>query len=1231
MRTVPVVIQLLSVMAGTALGPAQDLEWKPAVGYRSAALAVPNTGKPGLTRLSPASTGITFTNALSEARHLTNQILLNGSGVACGDVDGDGWTDVYFGCLDGPNRLYRNLGHWKFQDITEAAGVGCADLDASAAALADLDGDGDLDLIAGSLGGGTHVFFNDGRGRFTESGPPLNGRKGGATLALGDIDGDGFLDVYIANYRTSALMDMPNTHFWFKDVGGRRVVDRVNGRPATDPAWTNRFVVSAGGGISELGEADVLYRNLGGRRFEPVPFTGGAFLDEAGQPLTQEPLDWGLTATMRDLNGDGLPDLYVCNDFDTPDRIWLNRGGGRFQALPRLALRKTSMFTMSVDFADINRDGYDDFILLDMLNRRRVNRLTTMPDRRPPAYVPGDLESRPQYMQTMLCLNRGDTTYAEIGQLAGVAASDWAWNAIFLDVDLDGWEDLLIANGNERDGRNMDVAAQLRAQRTAREMTAAEILQARRLFPHFRTPNLAFRNRGDLTFEEISKPWGFDDVGVSHGMALADLDNDGDLDVVVNNLNDAAGVYRNDTPASRLGVRLKGRPPNTRGIGAKIKVLGGALPMQSQEIICGGRYLSSDDAMRTFACGAATALTIEVAWRSGLRSVVSNAQPNRLYEIDEAAAIPTVIPHPAVRIPHFEDVSARIEHRHTDAPFDDFERQPLLPWRLSHLGPGVSWFDLDQDGWDDLLIGSGRGGTLGVFRNDGQGGFQHLARPLDPEAVPRDQTAILGWRKPGGSVTLLAGSSHYEDSQPAGGAVRAYDLTEGGNEDLLPGHAASTGPLALGDVDGDGELDLFVGGRVVPGQYPAAAASFLYRGQGGQWVADAANNPLLRNAGLVSGAVFCDFDGDGWLDLALACEWGPVRLLRNDRGRYVEVTAALGLDRYPGWWNGVTAGDFDGDGRLDLVASGWGRNTKYESFRLQPLRLYHGDLDGNGLYDCIEAHYDAELLQWVPERGLNTLGAALPFLREKWTSHRAYALASLEELLGDRLAQAHTLQATWLESTVFLNRGDRCEARVLPAEAQMAPAFALGVADLDGDGDEDLLLSQNFFGVPADTPRCDAGRGLWLRGDGRGGFAAVPGTESGLEVYGEQRGAAVCDYDGDGRVDWVVTQNGAATKLYRNRGAKPGLRVRAAGPPGNPDGVGAAMRLIFGARPGPVREIHAGSGYWSQDSAVQVLGAPEPPTHLWIRWPGGKTFTAPIPSGAREVRIDQAGQLTVLR
>jgi hypothetical protein len=316
------------------------------------------------------------------------------------------------------------------------------------------------------------------------------------------------------------------------------------------------------------------------------------------------------------------------------------------------------MFTMSVDFADLNRDGHDDFILLDMLNRRRVNRLTTMPDRRPPAYVPGDLDSRPQYMQTMLCLNRGDTTYAEIGQLAGVAASDWAWNVVFLDVNLDGWEDLLIANGNERDGRNMDVAAQLRAQRTAREMTAAEILEARRLFPHFRTPNLAFRNRGDLTFEEVSKAWGFDDVGVSQGMALADLDNDGDLDVVVNNLNEAAGIYRNDAPAPRLGVRLKGKPPNTRGIGAKLKVLGGAVPSQSQEITCGGRYLSSDDPMRTFACGAAGALTIEVAWRSGLRSVVSNAQPNRLYEIDEAAAQPATappsvspIPHSAFRIP----------------------------------------------------------------------------------------------------------------------------------------------------------------------------------------------------------------------------------------------------------------------------------------------------------------------------------------------------------------------------------------------------------------------------------------------------------------------------------------------------------------------------------------------------------------------------------------------------
>jgi hypothetical protein len=1230
------------------------LDWVQAKGFRWAELKVPAVGKAGFKALDPGTTGIAFTNLLPEPRYRTNAMLLNGSGVACGDVDGDGLCDIYFCRLEGPNVLYKNLGGWKFQDITASAGVACAGLDCTGAALADLDGDGDLDLVVNSLGGGTHIFLNDGKAHFTEMNfpAPLNPGKGATSLALGDLDGDGFLDLYVANYRLSALIDMPETKFRFKTVNGRQVVSTVNGRPVTEPDLLNRFVVNEHGGIDELGEVDMLYRNVGGTNFVPISFIDGAFLDEEGRPLEHPPFDWGLSVMIRDLNQDGLPDIYVCNDFDSPERVWLNQGvraaangsPGQFsfRAIPRLALRKTSLFSMGVDVADINRDGFDDIFVLDMLSRDHQRRMNFIPDRKAQASRVGEIENRPQYSFNTLFLNRGDGTYCEAASALGVAASEWSWCPVFLDVDLDGWEDVLITNGHERDARNMDVAERLKAMRAARPMSNAEILEARKLFPRLATANVAFHNRRDLTFEDQSKQWGFDFVGVSQGMALADLDNDGDLDVVVNNLNDLASVYRNETTAPRLAVKLKGRPPNTQGIGARIKVFGGPVT-QTQEVIAGGRYLSSDAPERVFAAGGLTNdLTIEVAWRSGRHSVVTGAKANRIYEISEEDAsdgasianATAVLKVPGPESPLFTDVSSLLQHVHKDEPFDDYLRQPLLPKKLSQLGPGITWADLDGDGWDDLIIGNGKGGQLAAFRNNGKGGFSPWEGPPFNQPVTRDQTSVLVLPRAGPAPVILAGSANYEDGMAVGSCVRLYDITTKKVEDALPPNESSTGPLALADIDGDGSLDLFVGGRCVPGSYPQAASSIVFRNAGGKLQVDATNTKLLAGVGMVSGAVFSDLDGDGFPELVLACEWGPLKIFRNDHGKFAPWNVGLSgpalpagisnLTQLTGWWNGVAAGDFDGDGKLDIVASNWGRNTPYQSHRARPLRMVYGDFARDGTTVPVEAFYAAELEKWVPERTRDVLARAMPFVREAFSSCTAYGQSSVEEILGNRAKGAH-LEANWLDSTVFLNRGDHFEVRPLPIEAQLTPAFGISVADFDGDGLEDLFLSQNFFAVQPQTPRYDGGRGLLLKGDGQGNFTAVPGQQSGLKIYGEQRGCAASDFDGDGRVDLVVTQNGAQTKLYHNSGAKPGLRIRIAGPPGNPNAIGAVIRLGTGGKFGPARELHGGAGYWSQDSPVQIMSGQGAPDQIRVRWPGGRETTTSIPPGARGIVVEAAG------
>ncbi len=1207
-------------------------------GVRLTSLPAVETSPPGFTSMPPLATGILFTNYISESRHLTNQILLNGSGVAVGDVDGDGWCDLYFCSIDGPNRLYRNLGNWRFEDVTQAAGVECPNLDATGALFSDLDGDGDLDLVVNSVGGGTWVFANDGRGHFTRT-AQLDGRKGGMSAAAGDLDGDGFLDLYIANYRTTALMDMPNARATFKVVDGKNTIDRVNGRPLTDPALTNRFIVGRFGSVEELGEADSYYRNQGGTNFTEIGFTSGAFLDEDGHTLTSPPLDWGLSVVIRDIDGDGQPDLYVCNDFETPDRLWLNRANGHLQAAPALTLRKSSLFSMGIDFADINRDGRDDFLVADMLNRDHRLRLTQMLPLPPlPEEVSG-ITGRPQYMASTLFLNRGDGTYAEIAALAGLEAFDWSWLPIFLDVDLDGWEDLLVSTGHERAARDLDIADQMKLlRRNRRSLSDAEIFQARRAFPRLATGNLAFRNRGDLTFEEVGKEWGFNDRSVSQGMALADLDNDGDLDVVVNKSNAAAGIYRNNCAAPRLAVRLIGLSPNTAGIGARITVQGAGLPMQSQEMVSGGRYLSCDQAMRVFAAGSATnVLRVDVRWRNGKHTIVPQAKPNSLCEVNEKAAQESSLLSPTTprrseppASPGFQDLSAALHHVHQDPTFNDYARQPLIPYRLSQLGPGVTWFDVNRDGWEDVVLPSGKGGRLAIYTNNTHGGFGALTLPILAAPIARDQTTVMAWESDATNITLLAGSAIYEDATSAGPALRIYELSSGAVTENFPASPSSTGPLALADVNGDGQLDLFVGGRSVPGKYPAASSSGLYLFQQGRFELDARNAMILTNLGMVSGAVFSDLDNDGDADLVLACEWGPIRVLGNEHGVFSDRTDALGLGRWTGWWNGVSTGDFDGDGRLDIVASNWGRNTKYQSYRAEPLQVYYGDFDGDGTADLIEAHYDASLKKVVPDRPLGPMAQAMPFLRGRFATHRAYAEASVAELLGDFSNSAKSWSAACLESMVFLNRGDHFEAHALPVEAQMAPAFGVSIGDLDGDGYEDVLLSQNIFAVQPETPRCDAGLGLWLRGDGRGGFSTVSSQESGIRIFGEQRGAALCDFDHDGKVDLLVAQNAAETKLYRNLRARPGLRVRLKGSQGNMQGVGATLRLVEGNRVGPAREIHAGAGYWSQDAACQVMNLDATPTGLLVRWPGGKETRSVLPGGAREVMVDMEGRVEVV-
>lgn len=1220
---------VLSVSASSPITAADAItnSWQKEVGYRWKFLATrAMTNRSGFQLIAPAQSGIIFTNSLSEADGAANRTLYNGSGVATGDVDGDGRPDIFLANLNGENRLYQNLGAGRFTNITASSGLTRPVPQTRGAVLADLNGDGSLDLLLAVNGRGVLCFTNDGHGRFTDATAAAGTASslGATSLALADVDGNGTLDLYAVNYRTEDIRDR-----------GRVRISMVNGRPILRGSESNRFVM-LNGRLEETGHPDQLFLNDGKAHFSPVSWTGGAFVDAQGKLLSEPPLDWGLAAGFRDLNGDGTPDLYVCNDYWTVDRLWWNDGHGHFRAADLIQIRKFSSSSMGVAFGDIDRDGQTDFFVVDMLSRdprlRKRQRWASQP--MPAATV----EERPQVMRNTLFLNRGAGRFAEIAPFAGVSASDWSWSPIFLDVDLDGYEDLLIGAGHFRDVQDSDAEARISAKQRnwdgfpndaeRQRAFTAELQEHYHLYPHLDLPVVAYHNRGDTTFEEVTDAWGLNHPAIHHGMAVADFDGDGIRDVVVNVLNGPAQLYHGESTGRPVVVRLRGRPPNTAGIGARITLSGGAVAEQSTEMAAGGGYESGSDPEVVLAgSDRESAMSLRVEWRQGGRSEITGIKAGRMYEIEEPAsttASPRKIAVESTTSPWFVDVSSRLNHRHAESAFNDFDQQPLLPFKLSGSGPAVAWVDLDDDGQEDLIIGGALGQPPAVLKNTGTEPWKPWPG-METRGSADDITGLAIW--PGApGLSVIWGIARYENRKAGG--LRGFQSSRDGLRAAagLPTYTNGVSVVALADLSGEGEWVLFAGGGAQPGAYPRGQPSELFRWNGAnwQWTADVRCRGVLPSEGRVTGAVWTDLTGDGRPELVLATEWGPVRAFQDRADGLFDITAEVGLLPYTGWWRGLAVGDFNGDGRMDLVAGNWGLNSAYRATSSAPLVLAYGETSQPGITDLFET-------EWVNgrlalRRPWATIAAAVPHIAERFQSVAAYSESTLEAALGERAPLTRRLQVTTLESYVFLNLGTVFEAHRLPREVQFAPVNAITVADFDGDGFEDLFLGQNDFTQPAEEFRVDAGMGLWLRGDGKGGFQPVPAAESGIAVTGEQRGCAAADFDNDGKADLVITQNNGPTRLLQNQRGKAGLRVRLQGPITNSRGVGAQLRIRTTAGLGPARELHAGSGSGSQDSLTSVLTSPGIPQAVWVRWPGGKITETPVPVAARSLVIDASGK-----
>lgn len=1049
----------------------------------------------------PASAShIDFSNELPENESM-NSILyeyyLNGAGVAIGDFDNDELPDLYFASNLGQNKLYRNQGNLKFEDITEKAGVEGSKGWSTGVTTVDINNDGLLDIYVCRSGRFTEteinrneLFINQG----TENGSPTFKEEassygldhpGYATqAAFFDYDRDGDLDMYLLNHNVY--------------VGVKGSFEELK-------AQRSPLV------------GDILFRNENGKYVDVS--------QEAG--ILQNPIGYGLGISVGDLNNDGWPDLYVGNDYSEHDYLYLNNIDGTFTESIKENTGHTSNYSMGNDISDFNNDGLMDIVTLDMVAEDNYGIKTSMSGMNPEkfnAHVAQGLHY--QYMYNTLQMNQGTTRkdepkFSEIAQLAGVSNTGWGWGPLFMDVDNDGLQDLFVSNGIKRDFRNNDF-------NTYRRNKEAEMLENPNVdkravlkdliskMPARREVNYMYKNMGELKFSDQSEAWGFTLPSCSNGAAYADFDNDGDLDLVLNNSDTLAFLYKNNSIEKALGnylkISLKGNRENVNGIGARVTVKT-EKGNQLREHYNSRGFQSAVGNVLHFGLGTVDLVdTLEVIWSDGRSQIVTDVEANQQVTLKYANAKKEADAKDTVE-PLFAKVNSSPTIAHNENKFNDFDRESLLPHKMSQFGPAIAVGDVDGDGLEDFFLGQSTGEAPRLYLQKKMGGFEESIQNDFRFAKTGENVAAQFFDADGdGDLDLYIVNGSNESENVEDYKDQLFRNDKGVfklDSRALPSFSMSGSCVKPFDFDGDGDMDLFVGGRQVPGKYPNPADSYLLRNissEGTIAFEDVTEEkaPLLKGFGMVTDAVWTDIDNDARTDLILVGEWMSPKVLKNTAEGFIDSTSDSNLQNETGWWNCIVSADFDGDGDMDMIAGNLGLNYKYKASPEKPFEVYASDFDDSGSIDIVLGYHDEDEL--YPLRGRQCSSDQMPFIKEKFPTYDSFGKATMAEVFGEeKLSNAINYKATNFATCYFENSNGKFEKKALPIAAQLSSVNDILVDDYDDDGNIDIVFAGNNYASEVETPRNDAFYGLLLTGDGRGNFKPIASEKSGLLIQGDVR------------------------------------------------------------------------------------------------------------------------------